>query len=69
MALSSFLSVNLPDRCAGARTGMRFVLLEKNTFPDEFLTGDWTHMGLPVTIEGACLSGHLAAEKVQEYLP
>ncbi|HEY5038555.1 MAG TPA: FAD-dependent oxidoreductase, partial [bacterium] len=33
-----------------------------------FLAGDWTATGLPATIEGACLSGHRAAEKVTEYL-
>lgn len=37
-------------------------------FPNVFLAGDWTATGLPATIEGACLSGHRAAEKVKEYL-
>ena len=37
-------------------------------FPGVFLAGDWTDTGLPATIEGACFSGHLAAEKVKEYL-
>ena len=37
-------------------------------FPQVFLAGDWTNTGLPATIEGACLSGHRAAEKVREYL-
>jgi len=37
-------------------------------FPNIFLAGDWTATGLPATIEGACQSGHLAAEKVREYL-
>ena len=27
-----------------------------------FLAGDWTDTGLPATIEGASVSGHLAAE-------
>ena len=27
-----------------------------------FLAGDWTHTGLPATIEGAVRSGHRAAE-------
>ena len=35
--------------------------------PNVFLAGDWTDTGLPATIEGACLSGHRAAEKVLEY--
>ncbi|HXL72451.1 MAG TPA: FAD-dependent oxidoreductase, partial [bacterium] len=33
-----------------------------------FLAGDWTATGLPATIEGACLSGHRAAEKAATYL-
>ena len=33
-----------------------------------FLAGDWTATGLPATIEGACLSGHRAAEKTWDYL-
>jgi hydroxysqualene dehydroxylase len=37
-------------------------------FPGIFLAGDWTDTGLPATIEGACFSGHRAAEKVKEYL-
>lgn len=37
-------------------------------FPGVFLAGDWTDTGLPATIEGACLSGHRAAEKVKAYL-
>lgn len=37
-------------------------------FPNVFLAGDWTDTGLPATLEGACLSGHRAAEKVREYL-
>jgi hydroxysqualene dehydroxylase len=37
-------------------------------FPGVFLAGDWTDTGLPATIEGACLSGHRAAEKVRAYL-
>lgn len=32
-------------------------------YPHVFLAGDWTATGLPATIEGACLSGHRAAEK------
>ncbi len=36
--------------------------------PNVFLAGDWTATGLPATIEGACLSGHRAAEKVSAYL-
>ena len=37
-------------------------------FKNVFLAGDWTDTGLPATIEGACLSGHRAAEKVREVL-
>jgi zeta-carotene desaturase len=37
-------------------------------YPNVFLAGDWTDTGLPATLEGACLSGHRAAEKVSEYL-
>ncbi len=37
-------------------------------FPHIFLAGDFTDTGLPATIEGACLSGHKAAEKAQEVL-
>ncbi len=37
-------------------------------YPHVFLSGDWTATGLPATIEGACLSGHLAAEKTGDYL-
>ncbi len=37
-------------------------------FPNVFLAGDWTATGLPATIEGACLSGHRAAQKVEGYL-
>ncbi len=37
-------------------------------FPHVFLAGDWTNTGLPATIEGACLSGHRAAEKLSAYL-
>jgi zeta-carotene desaturase len=33
-------------------------------FPNIFLAGDWTDTGLPATIEGACFSGHRAAQKV-----
>jgi zeta-carotene desaturase len=33
-----------------------------------FLAGDWTDTGLPATIEGACLSGHQAAEKAKTML-
>jgi zeta-carotene desaturase len=29
-----------------------------------YLAGDWTDTGLPATIEGAVLSGHLAADAV-----
>jgi zeta-carotene desaturase len=36
--------------------------------PNVFLAGDWTDTGLPATLEGACLSGHRAAEKVEAYL-
>jgi len=32
--------------------------------PGVFLAGDWTDTGLPATIEGACLSGHRAAEAI-----
>jgi squalene-associated FAD-dependent desaturase len=37
-------------------------------YPQVFLAGDWTDTGLPATIEGACLSGHRAAQKVISYL-
>jgi zeta-carotene desaturase len=37
-------------------------------YPHVFLAGDWTATGLPATIEGACLSGHRAAEKVSLFL-
>jgi zeta-carotene desaturase len=37
-------------------------------YPHVYLAGDWTATGLPATIEGACLSGHRAAEKTWEYL-
>ncbi len=37
-------------------------------YPFVFLAGDWTDTGLPATIEGACLSGHRAAEKAAAYL-
>jgi squalene-associated FAD-dependent desaturase len=37
-------------------------------YPHVFLAGDWTATGLPATIEGACLSGHRAAEKTKDYL-
>lgn len=37
-------------------------------YPNVFLAGDWTDTGLPATLEGACLSGHRAAEKAQAYL-
>jgi uncharacterized protein with NAD-binding domain and iron-sulfur cluster len=37
-------------------------------YPHVFLAGDWTATGLPATIEGACFSGHRAAEKVEAYL-
>jgi zeta-carotene desaturase len=37
-------------------------------YPFVFLAGDWTDTGLPATIEGACLSGHKAAEKAAAYL-
>lgn len=37
-------------------------------YPNVFLAGDWTNTGLPATLEGACLSGHRAAEKVRAYL-
>ncbi|HTC19602.1 MAG TPA: hydroxysqualene dehydroxylase HpnE [bacterium] len=40
----------------------------RTPFPNVFLAGDWTDTGLPATIEGACLSGHRAAEKISEYL-
>jgi squalene-associated FAD-dependent desaturase len=36
--------------------------------PSVFLAGDWTDTGLPATIEGACFSGHRAAEKARAYL-
>ena len=37
-------------------------------FPNVFLAGDWTDTGLPATIEGACLSGHRAAENARAFL-
>lgn len=37
-------------------------------YPNVFLAGDWTDTGLPATLEGACLSGHRAAEKIKAYL-
>lgn len=37
-------------------------------FPNVFLAGDWTDTGLPATLEGACLSGHRAAEKARKHL-
>ncbi|HJT23316.1 MAG TPA: hydroxysqualene dehydroxylase HpnE [bacterium] len=37
-------------------------------YPNVFLAGDWTDTGLPATLEGACLSGHRAAEKVLSLL-
>ena len=40
----------------------------ETAFPHVFLAGDWTNTGLPATIEGACLSGHRAAQKTVEYL-
>ena len=40
----------------------------KTPIPNVFLAGDWTATGLPPTIEGACLSGHQAADKAQTYL-
>lgn len=36
--------------------------------PGVFLAGDWTDTGLPATLEGACFSGHRAAEKAREHL-
>jgi len=32
--------------------------------PGFAFAGDWTRTGLPATIESACLSGHLAAERI-----
>jgi zeta-carotene desaturase len=40
----------------------------ETSLPNVFLAGDWTDTGLPATIEGACLSGHRAAKKIQELL-
>jgi len=37
-------------------------------YPNVFLAGDWTGTGLPATLEGACLSGHRAAQKARAYL-
>lgn len=37
-------------------------------YPNVFLAGDWTDTGLPATLEGACLSGHRAAEKALSLL-
>jgi len=37
-------------------------------YPRVRLAGDWTDTGLPATIEGACLSGHTAAQKTWEHL-
>ena len=36
--------------------------------PKVFLAGDWTDTGLPATLEGACFSGHRAAQKVKAIL-
>ena len=32
--------------------------------PGLHVAGDWTDTGLPATMEGACASGHAAAERV-----
>jgi zeta-carotene desaturase len=45
----------------------RFRLPCETPFPNIFLAGDWTDTGLPATIEGACVSGHRAAEKIRDY--
>ena len=34
--------------------------------PNLWVAGDWTHTGLPGTIEGACLSGHRCAQLVMQ---
>jgi zeta-carotene desaturase len=34
-----------------------------------FLAGDWIDTGLPATIEGAVMSGHLAADAVLDVAP
>jgi squalene-associated FAD-dependent desaturase len=46
----------------------RFRLPCETPYPHIFLAGDWTATGLPATIEGACLSGHRAAEKESLFL-
>jgi squalene-associated FAD-dependent desaturase len=40
----------------------------ETVFNNVFLAGDFTATGLPATIEGACASGHRAADKVRELL-
>jgi len=40
----------------------------ETVFENIFLAGDFTSTGLPATIEGACYSGHQAAEKTWELL-
>ncbi len=40
----------------------------ETVFENVFLAGDFTATGLPATIEGACFSGHRAAEKVRSFL-
>ena len=45
----------------------KFRLPCETPFPNIFLAGDWTDTGLPATIEGACVSGHRAAEKIRDY--
>jgi zeta-carotene desaturase len=38
----------------------------RTAIPNLFLAGDWTRTGWPATMEGAVLSGYLAAEAVLE---
>jgi uncharacterized protein with NAD-binding domain and iron-sulfur cluster len=40
----------------------------ETSYSQVFLAGDWTDTGLPATIEGACFSGHRAADRVAEFL-
>lgn len=51
------------DATFGTRTGLGSHKPGAATaLPGLFLAGDWTHTGLPATIEGAVLSGHRAAD-------
>ncbi|MBD3267293.1 FAD-dependent oxidoreductase [bacterium] len=39
----------------------------RSEIPNFYLAGDWTDTGLPATIEGAALSGHLCAEMIERF--